>query len=375
MEASFNTWTVIFLLAALHGLVLGGLVWRRNGTRSSRYMAVFLLLFSVTLATYVAYWTGYQRVYPHLMGLAEPLYFLFGPLLYGYMLTTLYPETSVSRRHLAHLLPFALYLAWMAPFFLLPAPEKLDYAREMASGESSAWRLVPVTAKVLHLGGYLAASLWLLRRRFGEVRSEEVADFARLRQRLYVIAGCFGGFIFCYSLYFVLVYTIDFNVEYDYMISGAMTVFIYAVGYLGYWNGSSAEEWRTVRKYETSTLDREDLDEQLQRLQAYMRRERPWKDGELRLGDLAEALDLAPHHLSQIINDGLEMNFFEFVNRYRVEEAEKMLADPSNRELTILHIAYEAGFNNKTSFNKAFKENAGKTPSQFKKEHINGYSA
>lgn len=333
MEASFNTWTTIFLLAALHGLVLSGLVWRRNGTRSSRFMALFLLLFSITLATYVAYWTGFQRVYPHLMAVAEPLYFLFGPVFFAYIFTTLYPEAVISRKHLAHLLPFALYLAWMAPFFLLSAPEKLTFLRTLASEWGSLERLLPVGAKVLHLSAYLGASLWLIRRRFRGVRIHEVADYSKLRLRLLVTAACFGGFIGCYTLYYVLVHTIDFNVEFDYMISGAMTLFIYTVGYLGYLNGPTGEELRIVRKYETSTMDRRELDEQLERLQSHMRREKPWKDGELRL------------------------------------------ADPSNRDLTILHIAFESGFNNKTSFNKVFKENAGKTPSQFKKDRLYGNSA
>jgi AraC-like DNA-binding protein len=88
---------------------------------------------------------------------------------------------------------------------------------------------------------------------------------------------------------------------------------------------------------------------------------------DLTLNEFAEHLAIPAHHLSQIINDRLQQNFYDFINNYRVEEAKKRLLDPAYQHLTILAIAYEVGFSSKSVFNTAFKKHANMTPSQFKK--------
>jgi AraC-like DNA-binding protein len=70
-----------------------------------------------------------------------------------------------------------------------------------------------------------------------------------------------------------------------------------------------------------------------------------------------------------VINQGLNQSFFEFINRYRIEDAKAALIDPKYKNCTILAVAYDAGFNSKTSFNNAFKKYQGMTPSAFKKNH------
>ncbi|GAB0157364.1 helix-turn-helix domain-containing protein [Chryseobacterium sp. Alg-005] len=102
-------------------------------------------------------------------------------------------------------------------------------------------------------------------------------------------------------------------------------------------------------------------------LEALMNNEKPYLDSELNLIKLAERLSVSTHHLSYIINTGFQKNFFQYVNEYRIEHAKKLLKDNSNNKLSILGIAYESGFNSKTSFNTTFKKLTDQTPSEFKK--------
>jgi AraC-like DNA-binding protein len=88
---------------------------------------------------------------------------------------------------------------------------------------------------------------------------------------------------------------------------------------------------------------------------------------DLTLNSLAEKLSIPSHHLSQIINESLRQNFFEFVNTHRVEEAKKLLLDPANRHLNLAEIGYEAGFNSVSSFNAVFKKFVQMTPSRYQK--------
>ncbi|AYZ35436.1 AraC family transcriptional regulator [Chryseobacterium indologenes] len=91
----------------------------------------------------------------------------------------------------------------------------------------------------------------------------------------------------------------------------------------------------------------------------------PYLDSELNLIKLAEMLSVSTHHLSYVINTGFNKNFFQYVNEFRVEYAKILLKTDS--KLSILGIAYESGFNSKTSFNTTFKKVTGLTPSEFKK--------
>jgi AraC-like DNA-binding protein len=121
------------------------------------------------------------------------------------------------------------------------------------------------------------------------------------------------------------------------------------------------------KKYERSGLAPEKAEEHSAKLIHCMETAKPFKNAELTLQELAAQLSIPPNHLSQVINDKLGQNFFDFINGYRVKEAQQALRDPAKQHLTILAIAYEAGFNSKSAFNAAFKKHTDMTPSQFKK--------
>ena len=96
-----------------------------------------------------------------------------------------------------------------------------------------------------------------------------------------------------------------------------------------------------------------------------MDKNKPFLDADLTLASLAKELKIPPDHLSQVINSELSVNFYDFINGYRVKEAQKRLLDPKNRVYSILGIALNAGFNSKASFNRIFKKHIGITPSQY----------
>lgn len=112
--------------------------------------------------------------------------------------------------------------------------------------------------------------------------------------------------------------------------------------------------------------DRSDVREKGRRLKEAVATNRLYEDAELTLTGLAVKLSIHPHDLSRIINDGLNKNFSDFINEFRVREVARKMQDPTYDQLTLLGIAYESGFNSKTTFNRVFKEMTGKTPVEFK---------
>jgi AraC-like DNA-binding protein len=124
-------------------------------------------------------------------------------------------------------------------------------------------------------------------------------------------------------------------------------------------------------KYERSGLKEEDAGKYLQVLLQYMEREKPYLDVDLTIHDISNALDIPRHYLTQVINGLLGKNFYTFINEYRIQEVKKLLVDDEFSKYTLTSIAFEAGFNSKSSFNSVFKTTTGMTPTEFRNTHLN----
>ena len=97
-----------------------------------------------------------------------------------------------------------------------------------------------------------------------------------------------------------------------------------------------------------------------------MDRDRPWRDSELTLADLATLLDTTPHKLSEVLNSEIGQTFYDFVNGYRVREVQRRIAAGEARKLTMLALALDAGFASKSTFNTVFKKHTSQTPSDYR---------
>jgi len=198
---------------------------------------------------------------------------------------------------------------------------------------------------------------------------------------LYFLAYGFAAFLF-FGIFTNLLYQF-FKIElpfgsrhYSWMV---MVIYIFGIGFYGFRQKGIFSEIEVqpeapngsehpVGVYEKSGLGKEERDGILSRLQAYMETHKPYVDSELNLRNLSDALKTTPHKLSQVINEQLNCNFFEYVNHYRVEEAKKALSDPNTKDLKIIAIAYDCGFSSKSTFYTAFKKQTSLTPSEFKNQ-------
>ncbi|MEM1114725.1 MAG: helix-turn-helix domain-containing protein [Pseudomonadota bacterium] len=124
------------------------------------------------------------------------------------------------------------------------------------------------------------------------------------------------------------------------------------------------------QRYAKSGLSAEAQQAMLNSLIEVMEEDKAFLDSNLSLPDLAERLNCSINHLSQAINDGHGVSFFDFVNRYRVKEATDILVQPDNINPSILDVALEVGFNSTSTFYAAFKKATGKTPAQYRREAV-----
>ena len=125
-----------------------------------------------------------------------------------------------------------------------------------------------------------------------------------------------------------------------------------------------------IQKYTKSGLSDEQLESYKRRLVTLMNIEKVYLRPDLTLPGLAQLVGCSVNHLSQVINSGFGMGFFDLLNQQRVEYAKQLLSRQDGRQRSILSIAFAAGFNSHSSFYAAFKKASGQTPAQFRQSQL-----
>ena len=172
--------------------------------------------------------------------------------------------------------------------------------------------------------------------------------------------------------------TDDHTVQIGY---ASATFFIYYLGYFGLRQGhigdfgffvdatpqtsQQLEDDEPKSKYLKSGLGEEEAREYAEKLLSYVESEKPYMQNRLSIQELAQSVDIPPYHLSQVINEHLGQTFYDFINRYRVEEFKKRIDTGKYENYTLISIALDCGFNSKSSFNRIFKKFEGCTPSEY----------
>lgn len=357
MQPSFDTWTSVFLLAAAMGLFLF-IILITNRFKKNYPIAFLILAFSLILFQYVLYWTEYEKVFPYFVLLPSICYFSTGPLLYLYFLN-LYSKKPTFNFSL-HFLPATLVLLpnvvlWLK--YLGLTSMKIP----LLSLANSYWlistHMIIYTALIL----FIISKNKVLDSEYNKVRF----NWSKVLISLYIV------FILSYISYYVLVRFSFFNSEWDYMISGMMSISIYTIGYFiikqpSIFDGELHAKLFLPIKNKNETLETSLLNEFYDNIVKYMETNKPYRDNELRLVHLADQLGFSTHLLSQIINNKSGNNFNHFVNEYRLQEAEELLL--SSKHAQVKSIYFDVGFNNKATFYKAFKMKHHCTPLEFKKK-------
>ncbi len=120
-------------------------------------------------------------------------------------------------------------------------------------------------------------------------------------------------------------------------------------------------------KYEKSGLTSSLSMELKDNLIALLENEKIYKENDINLEVLAERLNTTRHNASQVINEHFDLNFHELINKYRINEAKNIFNLDYQKNLNIIDVAYEVGYNNKVTFNKAFKKDTNLTPSEYQR--------
>ena len=396
-----NLWSVLILLGAAQGLFLSWTFFFSPEGRplSNRLLALLVLSLALLVVEILLCYSGYVQFLPFFVGLTEPLTFVVSPLLYLYARSLTEPAFRWRPRYLLLLLPAVAHAVYLVPFFAQSNAWKLRTVAE------SFQQPHPATAVAEHpfwwfgtydrfydffylvLGTYLLLYLALLLRTFFSYQRQQAARPAAPAPALGWLKRLGVGFGLLLLVY--LAATTYFHVASPASGSDAGDVWVASLISLLFYSMSGRAISRSSllalqtssevlpeepaaprRKYEKTALAPEATTDILARLRTLMATDRPYQNPDLSLADLAAQLRLPPHHLSQVINEQCQQNFFDFINTYRIEEVKRQLQLPETAHLKLEEIGFAAGFNSKSAFNAAFKKSTQTTPSQYRKTNL-----
>lgn len=149
------------------------------------------------------------------------------------------------------------------------------------------------------------------------------------------------------------------------MVFGALTVFAYILGFVEIGKRYLLSNKEVQPRYSTSSLSEQSAVMLYQELLALIREKKPYLDPDLSLKQLAEETGIKQNQLSQIINSQSGLNFFDFINKFRIEEFVSRYQPLMNSNVGIQQVAFQCGFNSKSTFNRAFQKIYGLSPTRY----------
>lgn len=361
----FGPMSITLLLCATQSLVLAWLLFRGKRNQSAnRYLGLLILAVAALITPYIIGYAGFYDRWPRLSFAPFSYTLAFGPLIYFYTTSLVnhppapaWPHfTPVSAQFLADALVFPLPLA----------------TKDWWDAAANAPFISPLfeIAGLLSLAIYSAAAFRQYRgyRHWLDENRTDGVDFdpswiRNFLAALAAVATVWLGFIAANWLVLSRDYFDQFLL---YLIFSGLVLYL---GVVGWRNADTA-----FPPVATTTLPDDQLRqdapgrnwaEQGRTWLARLDAGEGWRDPGLTLATLARRLGTNTSYLSRALNAATGENFNVVINRRRVEEVQRLLARPGESR-GLLELAFDAGFNSKASFNRAFTDVAGMSPSAWR---------
>lgn len=297
------------------------------------------------------------------------------PLLFLYILSIIYSNFKLKKIHFVHLLPWFISLIILTPnYFLVDEKLKFLFLENFNSTTEGAF---------LRFFGRIISALYFIAEVYYVVR------YRRLLLENFTDKNAFKNYNWLKQLLILIsigqILTIIKNVSRqsftaettDLLRIITLTFGVFLIFWLVFKALNSPKLFRGIDVNLATSKEivlNNNVDtkthQQIASLKKFMVEKAPFLNPSLTIRNLALEMDISARELSVLINQHLNQHFFDFVNEYRIKKAMEILKNPTKKEVTVLEILYEVGFNSKSSFNTAFKKHTGETPTQYRKTKV-----
>jgi len=387
MNTGLSITQILYLLGAAQGSFLAFALFtsKVGNHKANNYLVALTLVFSIALIDYFLDASAIYDKHIWLKILLWPRDYLYGVLIYFYVRELIYPELyHLKRNTYLHFIPTVLQIIFAWSLFFLSTNRQIAILQneDLLCMTDVVWEFIlgdfELLTAVVSVAIYLLLSFKLLRQHRIQIRDKlSYSENINLNWlRLLLIS-----LLVVYFLWLTKVFISDwFQLEetFDIIVGLSLVLLIYSMGYLGLRQPIIFTQIKTDdskknhnetenKKYIKSSLSADSSKAFLKELQQLMQQEKPYLDNKLSLTQLANKMGISSNYLSQTINEQLKVNFFDFINGYRIQDAKERLENPLRKNENILTVAMDCGFNSKSAFYNAFRKQLGMTPSQYRK--------
>ncbi|WP_319480220.1 helix-turn-helix domain-containing protein [uncultured Draconibacterium sp.] len=372
--------------AAIQGLFLTYII-AHNRLKDTKSVVLGLLTFVLSLSLLGGIYgmSGFYKSFPHFTNVADPMFLLYGPLLFIYIFVL--TQNRLPRNYVLHGLPFLIYIISFIPLYLKSAEEKIEWAEYIFLNDHVPLKgLLMQLLRVVHISIYIVLSLVAVKNYQTKIKDNfsdiEKISLNQAKNILYFFL--FALVVACISFVFGYVLSYSFSLSNN-IIGLVIGIIIFALAY-STWNKKNIQEMvaskggdKTEKPIEAPqktkgrsvfVLTEEQLEEYGGRLETAIEEEKVYTENELSLAELSKKINIQAYQLSELISRLYNESFFDFINRHRIEEIKARIEDPESDSYSLLGIAMDSGFNSKSSFNTAFKKFTGLTPSEYRKQKL-----
>lgn len=392
MPFTFNRYSGLLLIFFVHGLVYALLLLHRGRQQERRadyWLAVFLFLAVLFICPWMLGFAGWYEGdicfnCRNIMFYVPMQHSLFmGPVIYFYLNYLFRPSYQFTKKDGLHFLPGVLYLLWSLIVVIVDRVivKKYYLMNGYSDPDLDDWY---VAAGFVSLFIYLVASLRLYRSyRHYMVQQTSYADAVTFRwvQHFLVAFAIYIGIALFFHSFWLMGIDLDYIGAWWYYLF--FSLIFYFIAIKGYSNSIAAGVRAGWEPAQTTTVELKPAPIEIQptgesvaqaspeieswkkAIYAAVVEERLYTNPALTLADLSRHLGTTPAVVSRTINAGFGMNFNDFINSHRVAEVKRRLEGNEAVTVTIMSIAYDAGFNSKATFNRAFKKFTGGNPTDF----------
>ncbi|MFC2104662.1 helix-turn-helix domain-containing protein [Bacteroidota bacterium] len=353
---------------------------KKNLKKSDFVLSVFLLIIGLKLLFISATETNYYLEHPRIIFIECFYWTMIGPALYIYIDLVTSEVQKFKIHYLIHLTPTIIVLAGIWGYFFSD-----EYASLLEYKSDTL--IFKISIYVWYFNAHLYYIFCLIRLRSHPKRIKKYFSNTKEIDLKWLNFLTYGFAIFLFYLFAYLILAMFFKVKIpyfnNYVLWLTMVMYVFGIGFYGFKqqgifntiydlkNDKNSDLSNKSPLYKKSGLSEEEKNKIIVQLKTYMDEEKPYLDPDLNIRQLAESLEIPVHKLSQTINQSIQKTFFEFINEYRIKVATDYLTGTEFEKYSIISIAYECGFNSKTSFYNIFKKHTSKTPTQYRESYLN----
>ncbi len=336
----------------------------KNRKNINGYIAFLIFVLFIGLSGRVLYLSKVFGNNFRLITISEFAILLFGATVFLFTKSSL-TDQRFTAKDLVHYIPGAVYILFVVFYFITPSDAVI--IDRVKRGE-----LYTVVNVLVGIGLTFNCTYWILSlRQFLRFRNnlkDELSYSVKTQfyfNFLMAIGVCLLVWI---GMYFISLFgpeTIEREARKFIWLGIAFIIL-----FIAYYGMIAPDLFRIQalslpQKYTQSRLSHAELDALKTQLEHMMTAQKPYLKGKLMKAELAAMLGISNPELARLLNECIGMNFFDFVNYYRIKEFIALAKTDKAKELTFFGLAQEAGFNSKTTFNKAFRSLMGTSPSAY----------